>query len=215
MFAVRLYLSKLYGALKFGLSPVLTFATLGIPVIWTLIQRKRLQVHAVSNSWRPVRAGDPRDKGILRKDINGMRVEVWPNAAFGAKVFVHFSTVKAIEIDSSTRRDNEVKKTVPFDSGDSRFDLMFPLHRGRKREVEGLMADPDAIRWLVKLRSRWMFAISDLQITRHYIFASLRYGTALAFHLPPRILEPFTSEISAVAARWDKALGSNGEKITL
>lgn len=213
MFVFRLYLSKLLGAFKFVFSPIVVFVVLGIPLIWALVQRKRLEILAAKNGWKLIRADDDRDKGKFKKKLNGILVEVWPKGAFGAQVLVNFTTIKAIEIERSGRRKDPLKKTRPFESGDTRFDAMFPLHRGREAEVKGLMEDPDNIRELVELRSRWMLAISRLEITRHYMLAYLGYGTPFAYYLPPRVLEPFCSEFSAVAARWDKALGSNGQKI--
>ena len=215
MFGFRLVLSKIYALLKFVISLMVTFALLGVPFFWALFQRRRLLAAAAGQGWKIIRAQASHDSDKLKKKMNGVPMEVRPDDAFGAQVFAGFSTIKGIDIRNRPGDGgrHDLKKAHDFPVGDPRFDAMFPVHRARQAETNGLLANPDAIESLVMLRSRWMFAISRIEITRHYMLVCFNYGTPLAYYLPSRVLEPFCSEFSSVAALWDAALGYNGQKI--
>ncbi len=212
MFQFLLVLSGINQVLKFLYGQIGSLLLLGLPILWSLGQRKRLKAFATTRGWLYKPTDRLREFGHLHKDVEGIRMEIWAGSAFGAKIFGYFSTRKHVDMEKSRPTRRSRKKLRDFKTGNARFDCMFGTMRGRDKEIQGLAEHPEVLDAVVELRRRWVFHVSDLHIGNGYMLLYMTYGTPFAYHLPPRVLDKLSADVARVTKLLDKALGTQGEK---
>jgi len=197
--------SSLYRSLKYILIP-LVFALAGTPFFWALIQRHRLKAHAPKAGWQYISPSSSSKTAVMKKQINGYDVEIWPNDSFGAKVFVYFRNRRKLDLDPG-RPGSRPKKIKDFKTPSTNFNAMFHTMRAGNTEIQALQNNPDALEAIVRYRSRWMFTGGDLLMTESYLLLYTTYGTPLAYYLPPRVLEALSLDSVDAATRFEAAFG--------
>ena len=203
MFPIMLALSSLYRTIKYILIP-LVFAMAGTPFFWALIQRYRLKAHASKTGWQYIPPSLSSETAVMKKQINGYDVEIWPNDSFGAKVFVYFRSRRKLDLNPG-RPSCRPRKIQDFKTPSTNFNAMFHTMRAGNTEIQALQNNPDALDAIVRYRSRWMFDGGDLLMTESYLLMYMTYGTPLAYYLPPRVLEALSLESVDAVTRFEAA----------
>ena len=139
--------------------------------------------------------------GMLKGRIQGCRVEVKPDEAFGARIHVNFRDQRTanLEFRVSRPRTRPDRSMRDFKTASWRFNLVFRTCRGSESVAERMGSDPGLPDLITAFYLRWLFDLEDFSINEHGIICEFNYGLPICAYLPARKMKNAVKELVFLA----------------